>query len=224
MNVGKIIKSFICMGGIAAIIVAGIPNGLHNAYASELTMNGVARNAASAENADAASKNAAVNVLAEESVEPEDNPEISVDITARDDGYSAVLYDNTNGLPTAEANAIESTRDGFIWIGSYSGLIRYDGNTFERIDSTTGIASVVSLYADSKDRLWIGTNDSGVALMEKGSLKMFTKADGLMSSSIRSITEDEEGNICYVIGVTKKIRSKINKRFGDEIDVSIKER
>lgn len=195
MNVGKIIKSFICMGGIAAIIVAGIPYGLHNADASELTMNGVARNAASAENADAASKNAAVNVLAEESVEPEDNPEISVDITARDDGYSAVLYDNTNGLPTAEANAIESTRDGFIWIGSYSGLIRYDGNTFERIDSTTGIASVVSLYADSKDRLWIGTNDSGVALMEKGSLKMFTKADGLMSSSIRSITEDEEGNI-----------------------------
>ncbi|MCR5604443.1 MAG: HD domain-containing protein [Lachnospiraceae bacterium] len=120
---------------------------------------------------------------------------LSVDLTDRKDGYSSVLYDNTNGLPTAEANAIAMTSDGFIWIGSYSGLIRYDGNTFERIDSTTGIASVVSLYVDSKDRLWIGTNDSGVAVMEKGSLRMYTKADGLMSSSIRSISEDADGNI-----------------------------
>ena len=121
--------------------------------------------------------------------------ELSVDMTDKGDGYSSVLYDNTNGLPTAEANAIAMTSDGFIWIGSYSGLIRYDGNNFERIDSTTGVASVVSLFVDSKDRLWIGTNDSGVALMQKGSLRMYTKADGLMSSSIRSITEDEEGNI-----------------------------
>ena len=79
-------------------------------------------------------------------------------------------YDNSNGLPTSEANALTQTSDGFIWIGSYSGLIRYDGHTFERIDSTTGIASVVSLYADSKDRLWIGTNDSGIFLMEKDKL------------------------------------------------------
>ena len=121
--------------------------------------------------------------------------ELAVDMTARGEGYSAVLYDNTNGLPTAEANAIARTSDGFIWIGSYSGLIRYDGNTFERIDSTTGIASVVSLYVDSRDRLWIGTNDSGVAVMEKGSLKMYTKADGLTSSSIRSISEDSDGVI-----------------------------
>ena len=35
---------------------------------------------------------------------------------------------------------------------------------------------------------------------------------------------DSEGNICYVIGVTKKIRSKIGKTFGDEIDVFIVER
>ncbi len=44
--------------------------------------------------------------------------------------YSAILYNNTNGLPTSEANDIAETTDGFIWIGSYSGLIRYDGNNF----------------------------------------------------------------------------------------------
>ena len=111
------------------------------------------------------------------------------------EGYSAVLYDITNGLPTSDANAIAMTSDGCIWIGSYSGLLRYDGNSFERLDSTTGIASVVSLFVDSKDRLWIGTNDSGAAVLEKGEFRYFKVGDGLGSASVRSITEDPTGNI-----------------------------
>ena len=103
-----------------------------------------------------------------ESGEENAKPVITVDPLGQSEGYMAVMYDNSNGLPTSEANDIVETSEGFIWIGSYSGLIRYDGNTFERIDSTTGIASVVCLFVDSRDRLWIGTNDSGVAVMEKG--------------------------------------------------------
>ena len=75
---------------------------------------------------------------------------IIVDPVSGEEGYSAILYDNTNGLPTSEANDIAETDDGFIWIGSYSGLVRYDGNTFERIPSTTGITSVKCLYVDSR--------------------------------------------------------------------------
>ena len=112
------------------------------------------------------------------------------------EGTSAILYDNTMGLPTSEANAIAETSDGFIWIGSYGGLIRYDGNTFERFDSTTGIASVVSLFVDSQERLWIGTNDHGAALMDRfGHVFMFGKEDGLPSASVKAFTEDSLGNV-----------------------------
>ncbi|MBP5533273.1 MAG: hypothetical protein J6X68_04835 [Lachnospiraceae bacterium] len=76
--------------------------------------------------------------------------DMAVDPTVKGSGYSTILYDNQNGLPTSETNAVAETEEGFIWIGSYSGLIRYDGNTFERMDSTTGISSVVCLYVDSK--------------------------------------------------------------------------
>ncbi len=123
------------------------------------------------------------------------NETIAVDPTGQSEGFLAALYDNSNGLPTSEANAITETSDGFIWIGSYAGLIRYDGNTFERIDSTDGITSVKCLYVDSKDRLWIGTNDNGVAVMEKGSLKKWGKLDGLKSAHTRAITEDKNGKI-----------------------------
>ncbi|MBR1911763.1 MAG: HD domain-containing protein [Treponema sp.] len=114
----------------------------------------------------------------------------------KDKGYSAIMYDNTNGLPTSEANAIVETEEGFIWIGSYSGLIRYDGRTFERINSAeTGIANVVSLFADSKNRLWIGTNDSGAVVLENNTFRSYSKKDGLPSLSIRAITEDNDGTI-----------------------------
>ena len=125
------------------------------------------------------------------------------DLMDQSDKAAYILYDNTNGLPTSEANTIAQTKDGFIWIGSYSGLICYDGTTFHRFDASDGVASVVSLFVDSKDRLWIGTNDSGLALYEKGSFTFFDKKDGLRSSSIRAIAEDQNGDI--IIATTQGI-------------------
>jgi len=124
-----------------------------------------------------------------------ENRKISVDPVNNKDGFSAILYDNTNGLPTSETNAIAETSEGFIWIGCYSGLIRYDGNTFVRLSSTTGIASVVSLYVDKKDRLWVGTNDLGIALIERGEIYRWSYYNGMKSLQVTAIAEDEQGRI-----------------------------
>lgn len=44
--------------------------------------------------------------------------------------FRTTLYNVENGLYTNDANDVVQTADGFIWIGGYGGLIRYDGNTF----------------------------------------------------------------------------------------------
>ena len=119
----------------------------------------------------------------------------TVDPVGQPENFSAVLYDNTNGLPTSEANAIVQTSEGFIWIGSYGGLIRYDGNTFVRMDSTSGITSIKCLFVDNRDRLWIGTNDNGVAVMERGELRKWGKLDGMKSAHTRAITGDQNGTV-----------------------------
>lgn len=111
--------------------------------------------------------------------------------------YASVMYDSSNELTTSEANAVAQTGDGFIWIGSYSGLNRYDGTDFYRYDSSDGIASVISLYVDSQDRLWIGTNESGIAMFEDEEFRFWNREDGMQSTSVRSITEDEAGNIIF---------------------------
>ena len=110
-------------------------------------------------------------------------------------GYTAELYDATNGLPTSDANYILGTRDGYLWIGGYSGIIRYDGTEFERLDTSDGLTSGRCIYEDSKNRVWVGTNDGGVVMIDKEERTSFTYKDGLPSSSIRSFAEDKEGNI-----------------------------
>lgn len=118
-------------------------------------------------------------------------------------GYTAKIYDATNGLPTSDANWILGASDGYIWIGGYSGVIRYDGKTFERLDGANGLTSGRVMFEDSKGRIWVGTNDNGVVELSGNESRHFTYQDGLPSSSIRSFAEDETGRI--YIGSTSGI-------------------
>ncbi len=118
-------------------------------------------------------------------------------------GYSSELYDADNGLPTSDANVVFASSDGFIWIGGNSGLIRYDGTTFERMTEIEGITGVNTLFEDSKGRLWIGSNDNGITCLDKGEGTHFSYDNGLPSSSVHAICEDRDGNI--VIGTTQGI-------------------
>lgn len=118
-------------------------------------------------------------------------------------GHASRLYNATNGLPTSDANTILATSDGYIWIGGYSGLIRYDGSTFERQDSSGGLTNAKVLFEDSKKRLWVGTNDNGVVIVDKTKYTHFTYKDGLPSSTIRAFAESSDGTV--FIGLTNGV-------------------
>ena len=108
------------------------------------------------------------------------------------DSYSAVLYNSTSGLPTSEANDIVQTSEGFIWIGGYSGLIRYDGANFERPRITPLIASVTCMMVDDEERLWVGTNESGIYIIERDVVYIIDEEDGLPSPVIRDMVRDSQ--------------------------------
>lgn len=94
---------------------------------------------------------------------------VSPKIAAQTYSFVTTVYNEANGLPTGEANDVIQTSDGYVWIGSYGGLIRYDGTSFRNYSMESGglaSSSVRALYEDSKGRLWVGTNDAGVYLLE----------------------------------------------------------
>ena len=118
-------------------------------------------------------------------------------------GYMAKMYDASNGLPTSDANYIMVTSGGYIWIGSYAGIIRYDGMEFERMDASDGLTSGRVMYEDDRGRIWVGTNDNGVVVIEGLTSTRFTYKDGLPSSSIRSFAQS--GNGIMYIGSTEGV-------------------
>jgi energy-coupling factor transport system substrate-specific component len=125
----------------------------------------------------------------------------SRDIFGMNADYTSVHYDSSSGMPTSEANAITQTSDGFIWLGGYSGLVRFDGSEFYRYDSSTGISSVFSLYVDEKNRIWIGTNENGVVMMYMDEVHPVASSEGVKSDAIRSMIGDNKGNI--IVGTTQ---------------------
>lgn len=110
-------------------------------------------------------------------------------------GYSTEVYDATNGLPTSDAMYILGSKSGYVWIGGYAGVIRYDGQVFERMDASQGLTSARCIFEDSRGRIWVGTNDNGVVVIDGNDQTHLTHKDGLSSSSIRSFAEDNSGNV-----------------------------
>lgn len=93
----------------------------------------------------------------------------------------ALTYDD--GLPHSGVNDIVQDRKGYLWLGTFGGLARFDGSTFrifrERSGPgapaatdgrSTGPASdrVVAVFEDDRGRLWAGTQDAGVSVLERG--------------------------------------------------------
>ncbi len=111
--------------------------------------------------------------------------------------YESTIYDTADGLAAMEINAIAQTPDGYIWVGTYSGIYRYDGSRFELMNVDEHIRNVMALYIDSSGKMWIGTNDSGIAcfLPDSGEISFYTTEDGLAGNAIRNICEDDEGRI-----------------------------
>ncbi len=110
--------------------------------------------------------------------------------------YIQILYDDA-GLLSNEANVIEHTDNGYIWVGSYGGLARYDSHSFVTYADDDGSVmcgvSVRTLYEDSRGRLWIGSNEKGVYFHENGKFEYVDTGAAEISKSIRAFAESESG-------------------------------
>lgn len=118
------------------------------------------------------------------------------------DAYIQLEYSKEEGLLSGEANDIEQTKDGKLWIGTYAGLFKYDGTRFKLFQDIPSIKNVNCLYVDEEGRLWVGTNDDGVTiLINEHVMNVIDDEKGLLSNSVKSIVCDSDGN--YYIGTTE---------------------
>ena len=124
--------------------------------------------------------------------------------------YITREWSTIEGLPGNSVTDIIQSQDGYLYIGTYDGLSRFDGFDFKIFNKYSGdkykYTSVRALYEDKKGNLWVGSNDEGLALIKKDHTEYFSTENGLPNNSIRTITEDFNNNIwvgtaagvCYI--------------------------
>ena len=110
--------------------------------------------------------------------------------------YGRQAWGMENGLPQNTVQALVQTQDGFIWLGTEVGLVRFDGNGFQVFDKNTQPAlpgnDVRCLLATKDGALWIGTSD-GLARWMDGAATNFTAKDGLPENGIQELGELPNG-------------------------------
>lgn len=120
------------------------------------------------------------------------------------DSYVQIEYANEEGLLSGEANDIEQTKDGKLWIGTYAGLFKYDGGKFTLFNDVPSVKNVNCLYVDEEGRLWTGTNDDGITIfINEHVMNVIDEENGLLSNYVNDIVSDSNGN--YYIGTTEGI-------------------
>lgn len=118
--------------------------------------------------------------------------------------FVRTLYNKENGLLSGKANDIASTNDGVLWIGSYEGLYRYNGQEFRLMTDLDSVKAVRCLYVDDEGRLFVGTNESGLSIIINESIaNMLDEQKGLPSDSVRCITRCSDGY--YYIGTAEAL-------------------
>jgi signal transduction histidine kinase/ligand-binding sensor domain-containing protein/DNA-binding response OmpR family regulator len=115
--------------------------------------------------------------------------------------YQVDIWEIQQGLPQNSVYSIIQSRDGYLWLATDGGVVRFDGVHFQVFDkSNVEQLTTNSIYAVGEDRvgnIWFGTNGGGLVLFnpQDGTFTGFTKNHGLASDEIMIIYEDPGGEL-----------------------------
>ncbi len=113
--------------------------------------------------------------------------------------YTHEVWQSDNGLPQNSVEAIKQTKDGFLWLATQEGLVRFDGVQFTVFDknNTPQIRHnhIVSLAIDNEGTLWIATLSEGLVTYANGIFKNITNTPQLTGTQTRHLYADSSGAI-----------------------------
>ena len=116
-------------------------------------------------------------------------------------GYTIRVWgtDTDEGWPDNSVIAMTQTRDGYLWLGTLNGLVRFDGLRWTVFDesNTPGLNSsrVVSLFEDRAGNLWVGTQTAGVVLVKEGQATQLPIGQGGAERRLAAVCQDAQGAV-----------------------------
>ncbi|MHC1764506.1 MAG: two-component regulator propeller domain-containing protein [Verrucomicrobiia bacterium] len=113
-------------------------------------------------------------------------------------GYRLEGWVTEDGLPENSATAIVQTPDGYLWFGTFRGLVRFDGTQFAVFNpgNTPEMPSpsVVNLHLDKGGRLWASTYE-GLIIREGTRWRQLRDPGGFALAMVRTFSERADGDL-----------------------------
>ena len=113
--------------------------------------------------------------------------------------YFIRAWQSEAGLPQNKVTAVVQTHDGYLWVGTYSGLARFDGMQFTNFDemNTPAMHSsrVTSLFEAADGMLWIGDESGQVTRYQDGRFEAVPFHAAWSGGKIYDMAADEAGDI-----------------------------
>ncbi len=113
-----------------------------------------------------------------------------------DPTYLIDTWETDQGLPENSATSMVQTTDGYLWFGTFNGLVRFDGVRFTTFHATNtpGLpgSGVVNMHLDISGRLWVSTL-SGLAMRDGETWRTFGPADGWTGDFVRAFAQRDDG-------------------------------
>src|SRR5258706_3021674 len=96
-----------------------------------------------------------------------------------------------------EIVALAQSIDGYLWLGTATGLFRFDGVSFERYETSPGegfpSSNVSSLLALPSGELFVGFRFGGASLLKDGKVIRYSEREGLPAGAVYAFSRDHEG-------------------------------
>jgi ligand-binding sensor domain-containing protein/two-component sensor histidine kinase len=125
-------------------------------------------------------------------------PAFSLDPAKRIDQYTMEGWP-PSALGAKTVFCILQTRDGYLWLGSNGGLLRFDGFRFVLFEpaNTPAFAAIEvrALLETADGSLWIGIYGGGVVRLRGGQFEQFGEQHGLPSLLVRALADGGDGSV-----------------------------
>lgn len=149
----------------------------------------------------------------------------------RDQPWTLTRWGLRDGLPQAQVFAICEGEFGELWIGTYGGLARFDGDSIRPVDPSRYpqlAAARISalLYDEERHRVYVGTEGQGLYAIEDGELLALNQRQRDWGGDVRAMSLNEDGSLwvggrggLYRLASDGDIVDKVEGFIGDVEDL-----
>lgn len=115
--------------------------------------------------------------------------------------YAHRVWLTKDGLPVNTVNFITQSSDGYLWLATHEGAVRFDGKKFAVFNKQniavlkTNSMTVAALANDGS--VWFGTTGQGAMRLKDGKTDFFTQNEGLAGNDVTAIYQGRDGSLWF---------------------------